>query len=184
MASLRPGGGFRKRVMGKRDQIIAEIPRLRRFARALTGEAAAADDLVQDCLLRALGRLNLWRSGTNMRAWLFTILRNLYANQRRRSARRPAEVPIDETRELSSPPTQGQALALHDLSAALSRLPVEQREVVLLIGLEELSYKETAQILAVPVGTVMSRLSRGREALRILMDDGGLDKKPSLRRVK
>jgi RNA polymerase sigma-70 factor (ECF subfamily) len=170
--------------MRKRDAIIAEIPRLRRFARALVGDPSDADDLVQDCLLRALGRLSFWRQGTNMRAWLFTILRNLHKNQLRQSSRRPAEVPIDETPGVSSPPAQEQRLALRDLSEAMAGLPETQREVVLLIGLEGMSYKETARILDVPLGTVMSRLSRGREALRAMMHDGGLDDKPSLRSVK
>ncbi|MDA1101359.1 MAG: RNA polymerase sigma factor [Proteobacteria bacterium] len=170
--------------MGKRDAIIAEIPRLRRFARALVGDSSVADDLVQDCLLRALGRLGLWRQGGNMRAWLFTILRNLHKNRLRQSSRRPPELPIDEVSGISSAPAQEQQLALRDLSQALASLPEPQREVVLLIGLEGMSYKDTARILDVPVGTVMSRLSRGREALRNLMNDGGLDDKPSLRRVK
>lgn len=172
--------------MNKRDTVIAEIPRLRRFARALVGDPAAADDLVQDCLERALGRLHLWRAGTNMRAWLFTILRNLHFNQMRQSARRPASSPLvgDHDPALGVGPSQEQGLAVSDLGQALELLPAEQREIILLIGLEGMSYKQTAKILDVPVGTVMSRLSRGREALRSLLDGGGHDIKPSLRRVK
>ncbi|MBC8239848.1 MAG: sigma-70 family RNA polymerase sigma factor [Alphaproteobacteria bacterium] len=182
--SFVPASVHESGKLGKRDQIIAEIPRLRRFARTLTGDVTAADDLVQDCLLRALGRLSLWRSGSNMRAWLFTILRNSHKNQLRQSARRPTEFPIDEMPDLSDAPTQGHGLALRDLYAALSRLPDDHREIVLLIGLEEMSYKDAARILDIPVGTVMSRLSRGRESLRNLLNDGDQDKRPSLRRVK
>lgn len=170
--------------MAKRDAIIAEIPRLRRFAHALVGDPAAADDLVQDCLLRALGRLSLWRRGTNMRAWLFTMLRNLHANQLRQASRRPVELPIDDTSGPASAPAQEQGLALRALGDALDRLPEPQREVILLIGLEGVSYKDAARILDIPAGTVMSRLSRGRETLRTLLDGDGVDGKPSLRSVK
>jgi len=173
-------------VLDKRKAIVAEIPKLRRFARALVGDLSAADDLVQDCLERALGRLHLWRKDTCMRAWLFTILRNLHINQIRYSARRPTETLIDEHHELSegTSPAQGQRMMIRDLGQALEKLPDQQREIILLVGLENMSYKETAEILSVPVGTIMSRLSRGRETLRILMDDGDQDDKPPLRRVK
>ena len=167
--------------MDTRQAIIAEIPKLRRFARALTGDAAAADDLVQDCLERALGRVHLWRENTNLRTWLFTILRNIHLNQLRRSTRRPRETSYDEMPE---PPgetaaTQGHAMTIRDLGLALDKLPDQQREVVLLVGLEDMSYKETAEILGVPVGTVMSRLARGRKALGLLMDGGDPDGAPS-----
>jgi len=146
---------------------------LRRFARSLVNDSGAADDLVQDCLERALGRLHLFRGKTNIRAWLFTILRNCYLNQRRGFQRRPPEVPFDERQEskLGTLPEQGQGQTIRDLGQALGRLPDQQREVVLLIGLEGMSYRETAQILDVPVGTVMSRLSRGRESLRVMMGE-------------
>jgi len=173
-------------VLDKQQAVVAEIPKLRRFARALVGNAATADDLVQDCLERALGRLHLWQEKTNMRAWLFTILRNLHINQIRHSARRPAETPFDDLNELpnGTAPAQGQQLMIRDLGQALEKLPDQQREVILLVGLENMSYKETADILDVPVGTVMSRLSRGRETLRVLMDNGDQGDKPPLRRVK
>ncbi len=166
-------------------RIIEEIPRLRRFARALAGPAAA-DDLVQDCLARALERLHLWREGTSMRAWLFTILTNLHANQCRDRARRPGETSLDALAgaSLSDAPRQGGRIVLRDVARALDRLPQEQRAIILLIALEGMSYKETADILGVPVGTVMSRLSRGREALRRLMDRPAQNGGPSLRRVK
>ncbi|MHA1564391.1 MAG: RNA polymerase sigma factor [Alphaproteobacteria bacterium] len=172
--------------MDIRQAIIAEIPQLRRFACALARDPVAADDLVQDCLERALGRLHLYREKTNIRAWLFTILRNLYRNQRRGIARRPSEIPFDEQQQTlgGTAPNQGQGLAIHDLGQALSSLPDLQREVILLIGLEGMSYKETAKILGAPVGTVMSRLSRGRETLRCLTDGESRRGNVTLRRVK
>ncbi len=153
--------------MSQREAIVAEIPRLRRYARALTGDAARADDLVQDTLERALGKFALWRPG-NLRAWLFSIMHNLFVNQVR--AARPVDCPGDEALpDLPVRATQADALELRDLSAALQKLPAEQREVLLLVGLEDLSYAETAKALGVPIGTVMSRLSRGRERLRALL---------------
>jgi len=150
--------------------IEAEIPRLRRYARALTRDAVAADDLVQDCLARALGKLHLWQEGTDLRAWLFTILHNQYVNQVRRAVREGASVGLSETEPLlSRAPHQGRRLELRDLERAISKLPEEQRAVILLVGLEGMRYEEVAVILDVPVGTVRSRLSRGREALRRLI---------------
>jgi RNA polymerase sigma-70 factor, ECF subfamily len=150
--------------------IEAEIPRLRRYARALTREPVAADDLVQDCLARALGKLHLWQEGTDLRAWLFTILHNQYVNQVRRAIREGAPVGLSETEPmLTLAPHQDKRLELRDLERALAKLPAEQRTVILLIGLEGMSYEEVADIIDVPVGTVRSRLSRGREALRRLM---------------
>ena len=153
--------------MKGRDAIVAEIPRLRRYARALTGDAVRADDLVQDTLERALGKWSLWRPG-NLRAWLFSIMHNQFVNQ----ARSPQgiEYPSDEALpELPTRAAQSDALELRDLARCLMRLPAEQREVLLLVGLEDLSYADTAQALGIPVGTVMSRLSRGRERLRALL---------------
>ncbi len=172
--------------MDKKQAIIAEIPKLRRFARALASDPALGDDLVQDCLERALGRLHLWQKNTSMQAWLFTILRNIFVNQLRHAARRPREDPFDEHKDQSggSAPMQGQRLMIHDLGQALDQLPEQQREVILLVGLEDFNYKDTAEILGVPIGTVMSRLSRGRETLRRLMDDGEHGGTPTLRRVK
>jgi RNA polymerase sigma-70 factor (ECF subfamily) len=150
--------------------IEAEIPRLRRYARALARDAAAADDLVQDCLARALGKLHLWQQGTDLRAWLFTILHNQYVNQVRRSVREGAAVALSETEPLlTRAPQQGKRLALRDLERAMAKLPEEQRSVILLVGLEGMRYEEVAEVLGVPVGTIRSRLSRGREALRRLM---------------
>ncbi len=147
-------------------EIVAHIPRLRRYARALAGDSHRADDLVQDTLERALAKFYLWRRGSDLRAWLFTIMHNVFINQLK--ARR--ELALDDAVEdgLQSAP-QSDPLELRDLDAALMLLPVGQREVLLLVGLEQLSYAEVSKALSIPVGTVMSRLSRGRERLRALM---------------
>jgi RNA polymerase sigma-70 factor (ECF subfamily) len=149
--------------------IEAEIPRLRRYARALTRDLITADDLVQDCLTRALGKLHLWQQGTDLRAWLFAILHNQYVNHIRRTAREGARVGLSEREPLlARAPQQGRRLELRDLGRAIAKLPDAQRSVILLVGLEGMSYGEVAAVLDVPVGTIRSRLSRGREALRRL----------------
>ena len=149
--------------------IEAEIPRLRRYARALTRDVVTADDLVQDCLTRALGKLHLWQDGTDLRAWLFTILHNQYVNHIRRAVREGSAVGLNESEPLlSRAPQQGKRLELRDLERAIAKLPDEQRIVILLVGLEGMRYEEVAAVLDVPVGTIRSRLSRGREALRRL----------------
>lgn len=149
------------------------------------GDRDRANDLVQDCLERSLSRLHLWRPG-NLRAWLFTIMHNLNANARRRAARQPTAVSI-ELVEFAAPvaPAQEDGLNLAALGRALAALPEEQRAVVLLVGLEGFAYAEAAKILGTPVGTVMSRLHRGREQLRrhLAAGDSG-DAGPALRRVK
>jgi RNA polymerase sigma-70 factor (ECF subfamily) len=153
-----------------RPRIAAEIPRLRRYARSLTRDVAAADDLVQDCLTRALAKVHLWQEGTDLRAWLFTILHNQYVNQVRRAVREGTAVALSDAEPvLTSAPSQGKRLELRDLERALAKLPQEQRSALLLVGMEGMRYEEVADILAVPVGTIRSRLSRGREALRQLM---------------
>jgi len=149
--------------------ILAEIPRLRRYARAMLGDRAAADDLVQDTLERAWSRLFQWRPGSDLRAWLFGIMHNLRVDQLRRPG--PSTQSIgDDDLELPTRPTQTDALELRDIESALNHLPDEQREVLLLVALEEMSYADIATTLGIPVGTVMSRLSRGRERLRLIMN--------------
>ncbi|MBB3259833.1 RNA polymerase sigma-70 factor (ECF subfamily) [Paraburkholderia bannensis] len=159
--------------MDIRDELIEHVPRLRRYARALINNRELADDLVQDTLERALARTELFRAGTDLRAWLFTIMHNLFVNQVRKSAARGVHVSVDDDSvpetDYAVPATQTGTLEVRDLDFALQRLPVEQREVVLLVGLEEMSYADVALALDVPIGTVMSRLSRGRERLRALM---------------
>lgn len=153
------------------EQITSCIPRLRRYARALTGERALADDLVQDTLERAWGRLHMWRRGTDLRAWLFSIMHNLYVNQAiSRQGRTNVSFDI-AVLDLPVPATQEERLLIRELLAAVGRIPDEQREVILLVGLEQMSYQEVAEVLGIPIGTVMSRLSRGRERLRALMSD-------------
>jgi RNA polymerase sigma-70 factor (ECF subfamily) len=149
------------------ESIVELIPRLRRYARALAGDRNAADDLVQDTLERAWSKLHLYRRGTDLRAWLFSVMHNVYVNQRR-AAR--ISVPLDEEMpELAQPVREIDTLVLRDLDAAIRRLPPEQREVLLLVALEEMSYGEAADTLGVPIGTVMSRLSRAREKLRAML---------------
>ena len=152
-----------------------QLPRLRRYARALTRDVTRADDLVQSCLVRAIAKQHLWERGTNLRAWLFTILHNQFVNDVRHSVREGNTVELDEAPQLT---TQGNAIAsleLRDLETALGKLAPEQRQVILLVGLEGMAYEEVATVLNVPVGTVRSRLSRGRDQLRQLMgvDDKG-----------
>jgi RNA polymerase sigma-70 factor (ECF subfamily) len=152
------------------NEVEQQIPRLRRYARALTRDLDRADDLVQDTLCRALGKLHLWQRGTDIRAWLFTILHNQYVNQVRRGIREGQSVEVSELEpSLHRRPGQDNRLELRDLDRGLARLPVEQRVMILLIGLEGLDYQTAAEIVGVPVGTVRSRLSRGREALRLMM---------------
>jgi RNA polymerase sigma-70 factor, ECF subfamily len=131
----------------------------------------AADDLVQDCLVRGVAKQqHLWQDGTDLRAWLFTILHNQFVNNVRRGVREGTAVPVREIEpSLIRASNQEKRLALRDLDRALAQLPEEQRAVILLIGLEGMSYEAAAEVIGVPVGTVRSRLSRGREALRGLM---------------
>jgi RNA polymerase sigma-70 factor (ECF subfamily) len=152
--------------------LLAAIPRLRRYARVLTGDSTRADDLVQDTLVRAWDKRRLWRSGSNLRAWLFTIMHNVYVNGRAIAHREAANISLDSGDE-DSPPLQvaehGNQLdriELAEVMQQVSRLPAEQREVLLLVAVEGLRYEEIARVLAIPIGTVMSRLSRARGKLR------------------
>lgn len=157
--------------MSETDRLIEEqIPRLRRYARSLVWERGRADDLVQDTLERAWGRFHLWRRGSDLRAWLFSIMHNIHANDVRANCATPPLQSLDED-ELDIPvrPAQEDGLMIRDMQAALACLPSDQREVLLLVGVEEMRYEEVAKVLNVPVGTVMSRLSRGREHLRRIM---------------
>jgi RNA polymerase sigma-70 factor (ECF subfamily) len=147
--------------------IEAEIPYMRRYARALTGNAEAADDLVQDSLERAISRFDQFQAGTNLRAWLFTIVHNMRCDHHRRAVRRPMEIPIDDApQEASTRANQADALHLADFRRAFARLSEPHREVLALIGLEGLDYQRAADILGVEVGTVKSRVFRARESLR------------------
>jgi RNA polymerase sigma-70 factor (ECF subfamily) len=133
-----------------------------------------ADDLVQDTLERALSKTEFFEKGTDLRAWLFTVMHNLYVNTIRKASMRAMHVGVEdegvaERDEMAVTPNPAGSLELRDLDFALQQLPLDQREVVLLVGLEEMSYSDVALTLDIPIGTVMSRLSRGRERLRSLM---------------
>ena len=163
------------------QHLLTWVPRLRRYARALAGNRDDADDLVQDTLERAWARSGLWRGVADMRAWLFSIMHNLHVD----AIRRPRITTVtmdDDTPEVAMAPTQGERLAVLDLQAALDLLPIEQKEIVLLVALEDMAYADVAKTLGIPIGTVMSRLSRGRERLRALME--GRDEPVRLKVVK
>ena len=163
------------------DQVEACVPALRRYARALTRNLDLADDLVQDCLERAIARRGLFRPTGPVRAWLFTILLNLYRNGRRAAHRRGEQVDIDTIPDLATPAPQPGHLALAEMARAIETLPGEQKEALLLVALEGFSYQEAADILRIPAGTLMSRLGRARAALRLLT---GTPAEPHLRTVK
>jgi len=148
------------------DLILPLIPNLRRYARALAANPGDAEDLVQDTLERAVRKFHLWRPG-DLRAWLFSIMHNVFVNSLKR--RKHATLDIDEM-EIAAPVASIDGTDLMDLHKALQALPVEQREVVLLVALEDMSYVEVSRALGVPLGTVMSRLSRGRQRLRRHME--------------
>ncbi|MDF2995307.1 MAG: sigma-70 family polymerase sigma factor [Xanthobacteraceae bacterium] len=160
--------------------IEPHIPALRRFAWALLRDEEGSDDLVQDCLERAIGRWHLRRRDGNVRAWLFAILHNLFVSGLRARRRRGEQVAFEDDDLPSTESDPEERLMLRDVLAGLDALPAEQRSVLLLVGVEELEYQEVARILDVPVGTVMSRLSRGRERLRQYLGAGQV----GLRRVK
>ncbi|SME90725.1 RNA polymerase sigma-70 factor, ECF subfamily [Tistlia consotensis] len=162
------------------------IPPLRRYARALLRDRAAADDLVQDCLERAIGRWHQRRQDGDARSWLFAILHNLAINRLRQAQRRGRHIAVEEADEsvFARQPTQEQGLRLDGLRAALAELPEEQRAVILLVSVEDLTYAEAARVLGVPIGTVMSRLARGREKLRRALEEEPAARETKLRRVK
>lgn len=152
------------------NPVIEHLPRLRRYANALTRDPEHAEDLLQDTLERAYRKWHLWQPESNLRAWLFSIMHNVYMNQLARDARRPVSVSLDEARGASTAANNEAQMAARDLITALALLPHDQREVVLLVCLEDMKYEQVAYVLRIPVGTVRSRLSRGREKLRRLME--------------
>jgi RNA polymerase sigma factor (sigma-70 family) len=147
-------------------EIEALIPRLTRYARSLTHDLVAADDLVQESVSRGLQKIHLWHAGTDLRAWLFTIMHHQYVDEVRRAAR---EVPLGD-RDQPLDPQQPKHLEFLDLVGAIEALPSEQRSAIMLVAVEEMRYDEAALVLGVPLGTVRSRVSRGRNALRQLTD--------------
>ena len=146
--------------------IVEEIPRLRRYALALTRNPAQADDLVQSCLLRALVKRHLWRPDTNLRSWLFTMLHNQPVSEIRRAVREQTRFAAEVSAVVVARSDPSSGLYLRDLERAIGKLPAGQRQAILLVGLEGMRYDEAAKILMVPVGTIQSRVSRGRETLR------------------
>jgi len=157
--------------------LLAAIPRLRRYARVLTGDINRADDLVQDTLARAWEKRRLWAAGSDLRAWLFTIMHNVFVNQRALARRDQQQLSLDDGGEGDAawqiPVRAGQYTRVEftELVQHVGRLPADQREVLLLAAVEEMKYEEIAVALAIPIGTVMSRLSRARAKLRSAFAD-------------
>jgi RNA polymerase sigma-70 factor (ECF subfamily) len=155
------------------EELAAVIPRLRRYALVLTGNPARADDLVQDTLARAWAKRSYWRPGSDLRAWLFTIMHNVFVNQLAAARRDAANVSLDAEDESGTPLLQvstddnpTRRIEVQEVMRQVRRLPPEQREVLMLVAVHELHYEEVAAVLGIPVGTVMSRLSRARDKLR------------------
>lgn len=154
-------------------EIMSHVAALRRYALVLVADPHEADDLVQECLSRVLGQMRAWRPVRDLRAYLFATMHNVFVDTTRKRRTRADHVPIEDVvATLALPASQPRRLEVRDLLQSLAVLPEQQREVVLLVGLEGMSYLEAARVLDVPIGTVMSRLSRGREALRQLMTHG------------
>lgn len=166
-----------------RKDLIAELPYLRRFARSLAGDASLADDLVQDCVERALLKSHLYDPARPLRAWLYAVLRNIFVSNWRRTSKFAGAKNVDDLVGLegSVPPDQESNFSVALITDALDTLPAPQREVLVLISLEELSYKDASEIIGVPIGTIMSRLSRARAHLQNILEERGT---PVLRRVK
>lgn len=165
-----------------KDLLAEQIPRLRRYARALLRSVGAADDLVQDTLERAWSRRHLWREDSDLRAWLFTIMHNVFVNQYHRAALAPPTIAMEaETPVPQNDSSPEENLVARDLANALAQLSPDLREVIVLVGVEQMRYEDVARILEIPIGTVMSRLSRARERLRLLMAGQAPS---SLRRIK
>jgi RNA polymerase sigma-70 factor (ECF subfamily) len=158
-------------------ELLAAIPRMRRYARVLTGDPTRADDLVQEALARAWEKRRLWAAGSDLRAWLFTVMHNVFVNQRALARHERNHVSLDaegdgaDAWQIPVRPAQETRVELVQLMQHVGRLPAEQREVLLLATVEELRYEEIAAVLNIPVGTVMSRLSRAREKLRLAFAD-------------
>ncbi|HEY4349870.1 MAG TPA: RNA polymerase sigma factor [Paraburkholderia sp.] len=155
------------------DEMLSHVPRLRRYARALLANRDRADDLVQDTLERALRHASRFRPDTDLRAWLMTIMHNIFVNDVVRAANKKVHIAVDDASIIDDQfmvdGHHAANLEMRDLDSALQQLPAGQREIVLLVGLEEMSYAQVADTLNLPIGTVMSRLSRARNKLRVLL---------------
>jgi len=167
-------------------QIVEQIPSLRRYAHALTGgNSENADDLVQDTLERAYAKWSLFRMGYELRPWLFSIMHNVFVNEVRLMRNRVPICPIDEAAAMGTPAPQENHVQAREVLAAVGRLAPEFREVLVLVSVEEFSYADTAKILSIPLGTVMSRLFRARTQLRTLTGEPVLsDTRSGLRLVQ
>jgi RNA polymerase sigma-70 factor (ECF subfamily) len=167
------------------SEITAHLPRLKRYARALLHNPAQAEDLVQDTMVRALEKAHLFRHDTNLRGWLVTIMHNEHVNAVRRNIRGPYMVSDDMILDMGRPETQEAPVQLHEIRRAVGRLPREQREALLLHWLHGLKYEEVAAKLCLPLGTVQSRISRARKALRTMIETPnsglGLANRPAAR---
>lgn len=164
-----------------RDALLAAVPSLRAFAISLCGQVDRADDLVQDTLLRALSHIDRFERGTNLNAWLFTILRNLFHSEYRKRRREVEDPDGSYAGRLKTQPEQGSRLDFEDFRTALSKLPPDQREALLLVGASGFSYEEAANICECAVGTIKSRVNRARSRLASLLavddvEDLGPDK--------
>ena len=166
-----------------RTNLIAEIPHLRRFARSLCGDASLADDLVQDCIERALKKSHLYDATKPLRAWLYAVLRNIHVSNWRSNVKHTSSKNIDDLQEGegATRAEQEDNFSTSLITEALDKLPAQQREVLVLISLEEVSYKQASEIIGVPIGTIMSRLSRARSLLKDILEERGTT---VLRRVK
>lgn len=165
------------------SRLEENIPSLRRYAWSLLRNTSDADDLVQDCLVRALDQIDTLRADSDLRAWLFTIMHNIFASHWRRMKSR-ARILADQTEpEVAIPATQHASAEMQDVMRGLDTLPQDQRQVILLVAVEGFLYDEVARMLDIPIGTVMSRLSRGRDRLGRFMQ-GHAQERPALRRVK
>lgn len=172
-------------MSGFGSELELHIASMRRYARALSRDRADADDLVQEALTRAVARADTFKTGTNLRAWLFTILHNVHVNRVRGRAARAEEVPVEDVEDrLTTSPRQEETVELREMMRVVRSLPDEQRRVLLLVAVEGLKYDEVARVLDVPIGTVMSRLSRAREAVRTRLTNGDARAPRRVERVK
>ena len=162
-------------VRDPRDELPEHLPALRAFAMSLTRSSAAADDLVQDTLVKAWSNIDRFQAGTNLRAWLFTILRNTYYSLYRKRGREVQDSEGTYAERMATHGNQESHLDLADFRKALAKLPEEQREVLIMVGATGLSYEETAEICGVAIGTIKSRVNRARTRLAELLSIGGVD---------
>lgn len=163
----------------KRGAILAELPRLRRYARALMRDRESADDLVQDCIEKALERIDNWQTGDNPRRWLFTIMHHIFVDQLRKVKRRGATVPLSTQHENAfvTQPTQLETLQAREVLEALQTIEPDRRSALVLVSVEGMTYAEAATVLGIPAGTLMSRIARGREELRLQLEDASRRRK-------